>query len=389
MNSETIRKLLDHLSNLEQGKIQHRQILLNSRSKMLETRRIWEEAAPGTPAVLPLDPNKPKTPNDPAVMRPDNSILSLGQTGPKVKELQKRLGIPETGTYDQATRSAVIALQKELKVAPDGKYGPITRKAHNNIMTPAGSSNSSDTAKLTGKDRNKFSFTSRNTDSVDGPKEWEFSPTPGDPYGKRRAQGYTTGDDGVERDALGNRQEDYVVWSGGPAFTAALPLKSPGSFADELQSWESKRGSSYKIIKSWQYRNSTLAILQWDRVAGGGTGDWMDATKIMRGGKLEDFGEWFKEKLGYELKNDQLSSVRAPIGNTVVEVNSYTKPGKHLIVIETFTMVAFESEAGKHVLSLQCNYVGPAQDYAKDGEEQFDALLQSVTVAPGLKKISP
>jgi hypothetical protein len=385
MNSENLRKLIDHLDNLEQGKIQHRLPYLNPRTKMLETRRIWE-AAPGTPAVLPLDPNKPKTPNDPAVMRPDNSILSLGQTGPKVKELQKRLGIPETGTYDQATKSAVIQLQKELKVAPDGKYGPITRKAHNNIMTPAGAANSSDTAKLTGKNRTKFSFTSRNTDALDAPKNWELNTDPNDPYANTKRQGNRVRADGkTVEDALGNVKEDYTEWTGGAVFTAKLGLKSPGSFADELQTWENSRGTGYKVIQSWQYNNSTLAIAQRPR-------DgiyWIDMTKIFRDGNLEDYGEELKKALGYELKNDQLSSIKTPLGNTVVEVNSYVKPGKHLVVVETQTNVAIESSQGIHIITLQANYIGPAKDYGKDGEEQFDTLLQSINLVPGLKKISP
>jgi peptidoglycan hydrolase-like protein with peptidoglycan-binding domain len=57
-------------------------------------------------------------------------VLGAGSKGAEVSALQKRLGIPETGSFDQATKVAVQALQKQLGVTADGAYGPATKAAH-------------------------------------------------------------------------------------------------------------------------------------------------------------------------------------------------------------------------------------------------------------------
>ena len=63
-------------------------------------------------------------------------VLGLGSRGPEVSALQTKLGIkPPTGVFDQATKQAVVALQKKLNVTQDGAYGPITKQAHG--ATPA------------------------------------------------------------------------------------------------------------------------------------------------------------------------------------------------------------------------------------------------------------
>ena len=62
-------------------------------------------------------------------------VLGLGSRGPEVSALQKKLNITDTGTYDQATKQAVVALQQKLNVPADGAYGPVTKQAHG--ATPA------------------------------------------------------------------------------------------------------------------------------------------------------------------------------------------------------------------------------------------------------------
>ena len=57
-------------------------------------------------------------------------VLGVGSQGPEVKALQKRLGIPDDGSYGPATKQAVIDLQKKLGVTADGAYGPQTKAAH-------------------------------------------------------------------------------------------------------------------------------------------------------------------------------------------------------------------------------------------------------------------
>ena len=45
---------------------------------------------------------------------------------PRIKALQARLGVPETGRYDQRTRQGVMWWQKRLGLTVDGFAGPVT-----------------------------------------------------------------------------------------------------------------------------------------------------------------------------------------------------------------------------------------------------------------------
>lgn len=84
------------------------------------------------PAAAPA-PTAPAAAPAPAPATPpqwNKGVLGKGSKGPEVSALQKKLGIPETGTYDAATITAVQKLQTQLGVKADGAYGPMTRAAH-------------------------------------------------------------------------------------------------------------------------------------------------------------------------------------------------------------------------------------------------------------------
>ena len=79
-------------------------------------------AEPAAAAPLPAPAPAPK--------QWATGVLGVGSQGPEVKALQKRLGIPDDGSYGPATKQAVIDLQKKLGVTADGAYGPQTKAAH-------------------------------------------------------------------------------------------------------------------------------------------------------------------------------------------------------------------------------------------------------------------
>jgi hypothetical protein len=105
-----------------------------ARSQAVQAGKSPDSAAPApgqsaTPAPATAAPAAaPKTWN--------KGVLGKGMKGPEVSALQKKLGIPDTGSYDAATIAAVQALQKKLGVAADGAYGPGTKAAHDK-MPPA------------------------------------------------------------------------------------------------------------------------------------------------------------------------------------------------------------------------------------------------------------
>jgi len=89
-----------------------------------------------------------------AVNESDNSLLKLGSTGEEVKAVQKKLGLPETGIYDDSTREAVRRFQADSNnkdalgnpLIQDGIVGPRTREAMfgSNTSSVSGSSRPTD-----------------------------------------------------------------------------------------------------------------------------------------------------------------------------------------------------------------------------------------------------
>jgi len=56
-------------------------------------------------------------------------VLHVGSTGPEVIALQKQLGINADGKFGPATKEAVMAMQKKLGVTVDGAWGPKSKAA--------------------------------------------------------------------------------------------------------------------------------------------------------------------------------------------------------------------------------------------------------------------
>ena len=53
----------------------------------------------------------------------------IGDKGPKVREIQRKLNIAADGDFGPATHAAVVAFQKSKGLVPDGVVGPKTLKA--------------------------------------------------------------------------------------------------------------------------------------------------------------------------------------------------------------------------------------------------------------------
>lgn len=74
-------------------------------------------------------------------------VLRYGSTGPLVKELQRRLGITQDGSFGKQTLAAVKAFQSRKGLQPDGLVGPLTWKALGGF--PGGTGGSAGTIYLT------------------------------------------------------------------------------------------------------------------------------------------------------------------------------------------------------------------------------------------------
>jgi len=85
------------------------------------------------PSASAADPTTPNTAADPAdTTKPQQwapGVLHVGSTGPEVIALQKQLGINADGKFGPATKEAVMAMQKKLGVTVDGAWGPKSKAA--------------------------------------------------------------------------------------------------------------------------------------------------------------------------------------------------------------------------------------------------------------------
>ena len=76
-------------------------------------------------APSPADTTKPDT----TTQQWAPGVLHVGSTGPEVIALQKQLGINADGKFGPATKEAVMAMQKKLGVTVDGAWGPKSKAA--------------------------------------------------------------------------------------------------------------------------------------------------------------------------------------------------------------------------------------------------------------------
>jgi peptidoglycan hydrolase-like protein with peptidoglycan-binding domain len=98
---------------------------------------LMKELGAGAPAEGAEAPKEEKAPNESlqeqATAAPVNTlkVAKMGETSDRVKEIQKTLGLEPSGKFDQATKDAVVAFQKEQKkkdpkTVVDGIVGPQT-----------------------------------------------------------------------------------------------------------------------------------------------------------------------------------------------------------------------------------------------------------------------
>ena len=104
--------------------------------------------APPTTAPPATAPPTTATTAPPRTPPPSSDTLALGDTGPQVLDLQRRLASlgywpgAEDGTFGDGTHHAVVALQKAAGIGRDGVVGPATRRALDQGVRPAATTRS-------------------------------------------------------------------------------------------------------------------------------------------------------------------------------------------------------------------------------------------------------
>jgi hypothetical protein len=164
-----------------------------------------------------------------------------------------------------------------------------------------------------------------------------------------------------------------------------IGLKSGGSFADEIQKLESGRGTGLKLNQSWDFKNSTLAILEGERAGGGMI--WLNLASIGSFDMGDEMAQFY-QKHGYKLTSDKDSVTPSKLGTFRTEEQQLTKGFKNVIVRNSFMLFAFESPKGKGLHMIQVSFIGPETDYQSGGLQALNLLINNLEPAANIKPLT-
>jgi len=213
----------------------------------------------------------------------------------------------------------------------------------------------------------------------------------GAPDGTQFGQDYDgkpsgSGDNRIDK--FGNKGSDYIPQPNVISVKGTIGLSSGGSFADEIQKLESGRGSGLKLTQSWDFKNSTLAILEAER---GGEGRiWTNIASLPGFSMGDEMGKFY-QKYGYKLTSDKDSVTSAKLGIFRTEEQHLSKGmlSKEIIIRNSFMLYAFQTSQGKGIHLIQVAYIGPQSDYQNGGLEAMNALLNSLEPTANVKPLTP
>ena len=187
----------------------------------------------------------------------------------------------------------------------------------------------------------------------------------------------------IDHDKYGNTASDYVPTGKLVPVTAQLSLKSPGAYADELQSMHTARGTDQRVTQSWDYRGATLALICGDRSASsegnqGSMGIWIDPSNMAL--TSNDYVESLLKQHGYQLMGERTARTSNSLGNLLVNEFTARKNSKVIISTEALQMVAFTTSTGaKGVHAISAHYIGSRDIWEEQGgSAQFRQLLASM-----------
>lgn len=192
-----------------------------------------------------------------------------------------------------------------------------------------------------------------------------------------------------KEDPFGMKPGDYKPMPNFVSITADLPLKSPGSLHGLLDSLEQGRGTDVNIVKSWQFKQSTLAIGVGER-SGRGAGLWMSMAGIAHAS--DDYSQHMKKlfaKFGYNFESYRTGTVSTSMGPAVITEDIGSKGGKKIIGLSTFSLFAFKANNTPGLQLIQCNFIGPMDDFTKGGRDLWIQLTSALRPAQGAEPLQP
>lgn len=338
MHNKSIRQLMDHLDNLNQGRV----LIRTPRQGFFSTRLNFEETWINEGEV-------------------GQDLISMGVSKQDRLDqafVDKKLG---PGKYRAGSAESNLALKALMKKGVSTTTTPSTSPASTTQPT---------------------STTPPSTTTTDTVTKYNMD---GDPNYKQKR--------GDKADPLGNRPQDYTDVLQ-PLITCKLALKSGGRFANEILAYvnhDDSQGDTKTVkVNSWEFKGSTIAMVE--RTMGD---EWWDMASVASDHSAEYV------KLGLDIMNDQYKGlgwkytggvqkrVSTSLGTAMATyVNMIGKAANtpH-IMVRAAICVGIQIGDKKTLHSPDMFFVGPMADWQLGGEDAFMSMLGGLQLAQGATQL--
>jgi len=203
---------------------------------------------------------------------------------------------------------------------------------------------------------------------------------------------------GKHTDNIGNTKQDYTPMPGVKPLVGQLSLSvaSPnGDFAKLLN-----RLDTVKVAQCWEYNGAFIALAFKDEADPttaddqGNLGIWVDLAEFSKGALTTGGGkeevDYFK-KLGFKLQGSSIGTTKTSLGGAVVYSYKLSSGvlSKDIGLFEINADFAYKYQGKKGLCQVQGTFTGPMKTWQAGGQEQLDALMNSLQTAPGVEALSP
>jgi hypothetical protein len=332
MQNKSIRQLMDHLDNLDHGRVLIRTPKRSFFSTRLNFEETWINESDGEVG---------------------QDLVSMGvskQDRLNQAFVDKKLG---AGKYQAGSAESNLALQALMKKG-GSTTTPTAPSTTPTTTTPA--STTADTV------------TKYNMD--------------GDPDYKQKRGG--------KADPLGNSPQDYTDVLV-PLITCKLSLKNGGKFSNEILAYvnhDDAQGDTKTVkVNSWEFKGSTIAMVE--RTMGD---EWWDMSTVATDSSAEyvklglDIMNDQYKNLGWKYTGGNQKRVSTSLGTamaTYVNMIGKAAPNSPHIMVRAAICVGIQIGDKKTLHSPDMFFVGPMADWQLGGEDAFMSMLGGLQLAQG------
>lgn len=339
MHNKSIRQLMDHLDNLNSGRV----LIRTPKHSFFATRLNFEETWINEGEV-------------------GQDLIGMGVSKQDRLDqafVDKKLGAGKYRAGSAESNLALLALMKK----GGSTTTPTTSPVSTSTTTPTTSPASTTTPTSTTDTVTKY--------NMDGDSD----------YKQKR---------GDRADPLGNRPQDYTDVLV-PLIACKLSLKNGGKFINEILTYvnhdDARSDTKTVKVNSWEFKGSTVAMVE--RTMGD---EWWDMGSVATDHSAEYV------KLGLDIMNDQYKGlgwkytggtqkrVSTSLGTamaTYINMIGKGAPNSSHIMVRAAIVIGIQIGDKKTLHSPDMFFVGPMADWQLGGEDAFMSMLGGLQLAGG------